>query len=68
MGIFGWLANKQSAYSNQRDDDFDHIEDVIKLHHETTRNNYIRSQIIATNQERRRKGQPELPVPPGDYR
>jgi hypothetical protein len=37
-------------------------------YHERSRNNYMRDQIIRENQERRRKGLPELPVPPGDYR
>jgi len=36
--------------------------------HQQWENNYRRSQIIRENQERRRKGLPELPIPPGDYR
>jgi len=37
-------------------------------YYERNRNNQMRSEIIRQNQERRRKGLPDLPVPPGDYR
>jgi len=37
-------------------------------YNERNRNNQMRSEIIRQNQERRRKGLPDLPVPPGDYR
>lgn len=56
----GWLDKK--------DDNRDHIRESIERFHEKSANNYHRRQVIKANQERRRKGLPELPVPPGDWR
>ena len=46
-----------------------YIKEAIERerHEKKRKHNYMRSQIIKLNQERRRKGLPELPVPPGDW-
>lgn len=56
------------GWFDKRNDNRDHISEVIERHHEQVRNNYHRQEVIKANQERRRKGLPELPVPPGDWR
>lgn len=80
MGILNYINNlnnperrerQERAYEREQEHDREQrakISAAIQLHHETTRNNYIRSKIIKENQERMRKGQPTIPVPPGDYR
>lgn len=57
----GWFSNKDRDTS-------DHIHESIQLGHEKARHNYERRQVIKANEERRRKGLPLLPVPPGDWR
>lgn len=56
------------GWFDKKNDNRDHISEVIERHHEQVRNNYHRQEVIKANQERRRKGLPELPVPPGDWR
>ncbi len=56
------------SWFDKKNDNRDHISEVIERHHEQVSNNYHRREVIKANQERRRKGLPELPVPPGDWR
>lgn len=64
----------RSLFGGSYDDDSDRREyrermnREVQRHHEVCRNNYMRQQVIKANQERARKGQPPLPVPPGDWR
>lgn len=44
------------------------MNEKIAAHHKQVETNYRRRQIIEENQKRRRKGLPEIPIPPGDYR
>ncbi len=48
----------------KREADMQRIHDSIERGKEASRANYERDQIIKANRERRRKGLPELPVPP----
>lgn len=72
MGIFGsMLGWDQEAKAKKEAEDEErrqYIHETVARFHETTANNYYRQQIIKENQERSRKGQPKIPVPPGDYR
>ena len=65
MGFFGKLFDDDDYEDDRRKD---RINYEVRKTREQAHNNYIRSQVIAENRERRRKGLPELPVPPGDYR
>ena len=56
-----WFSSKDNKNDN-------YIHAAIQRHHETQRNNYYRREVIRANEERRRKGLPSLPVPPGDWR
>ena len=56
------------GWFDKKNDNRDHISEVIERHHEQVKNNYHRREVIKANQERRRKGLPELPVPLGDWR
>lgn len=56
------------SWFNKKDDNRDHISEAVERFHEHSENNYRRREVIKANQERRRKGLPELPVPPGDWR
>lgn len=56
------------GWFDKKNDNRDHISEVIERHHEQVKNNYHRREVIKANQERRRKGLPELPIPPGDWR
>ena len=56
------------GWFNKKDDSRDHISEAVERFHEHSENNYRRREVITANQERRRKGLPELPVPPGDWR
>ncbi len=72
MGIIRkFLGNTRDEKEHRRtrdEEQREHINDAIELHHEVQRNNYYRREVINANQERRRNGQPELPVPPFDGR
>lgn len=59
--------NKQLQRELKAENERMYIKEAIDRHHKKVDHNYMRSQIIKSNQERRRKGLPELPVPPGDW-
>lgn len=56
------------GWFDKKNDNRDHISEAVERFHEQSANNYRRREVIKANQERRRKGLPELPVPPGDWR